>query len=71
MTRERWECGDCGHTETAPLDELAGRPIKKTVGSGRRLKVIETAVCPECKSENWHSRSVREALVNPSATEGK
>lgn len=65
-SHEEWECGDCGHTETAPTDELAGRLIKKTVGEGRRTEVIETAVCPECKSENWHSESVRDALLGGS-----
>jgi len=61
---ERWSCYDCGHIESAPIDELAGRAIKKTVGEGRRLTVIETTVCPECKSENWHSESVSEAFFD-------
>ena len=57
---ESWECRDCGHVEEdVPVDELAGRPIKKTVGSGRRLDVIETVVCPACYSEAWNSESVR------------
>lgn len=59
---ERWGCFDCGHIESAAVDKLAGRLIKKTVGSGRREEVIETVVCPECKSENWHSESVSEAF---------
>lgn len=62
-TQEEWECGDCGHTESAPTDELAGRLIEKTVGEGHRTRVIETAVCPECKSENWHSEGVRDAFL--------
>jgi|AntDeeMinimDraft_5_1070356.scaffolds.fasta_scaffold00621_27 Zn ribbon nucleic-acid-binding protein len=61
---EKWGCHDCGHTDTAPFDEVAGRPIRKTVGQGRRETVIETAVCPECYSEDWHSESVSKALLN-------
>lgn len=61
---EDWECGDCGHTDEAPFDEAAGRSIEKTVGETgtRRESVIETVVCPECYSENWHSKSVRDAF---------
>jgi len=61
---EEWRCLDCGHTETAPFDEAAGRPIKKTVGETgtRRESVIETVVCPSCYSENWHSECVRDAF---------
>lgn len=60
--REPWKCADCGHTDEAPPDELAGRYIEKTVGEGRRTKVIETVVCPECHSENWHSQGVRDLM---------
>ena len=60
---EQWGCHDCGHTDSAPFDEAAGRPIRKTVGMGRRESVIRTVVCPECYSENWHSKCVSEALL--------
>lgn len=59
---ETWTCLDCGYEESAPVGELAGRPIKKTVGSGRRVEVIETTVCPDCYSENWNSEDVRNLL---------
>lgn len=60
---ERWGCHNCGHTETALFDDVAGRQIKKTVGQGRRESIIQTAVCPECYSEDWHSESVSKALL--------
>ena len=61
---EPWKCGDCGHTETGvPIDELAGERVTKTVGSGRREKEIETVICPECGSDDWHSKSIGEALL--------
>jgi|AntDeeMinimDraft_4_1070355.scaffolds.fasta_scaffold10061_2 ribosomal protein S27AE len=64
MQTETWECGDCGHTETAPTDELAGEPVAKTVGEGHREREIETTICPKCSSENWHSESVRDAFID-------
>jgi uncharacterized protein with PIN domain len=60
---EPWTCGDCSHTEPAPVNELAGRIIRKTVGSRARTNVIETSVCPNCYSEDWHSESVRNAFL--------
>lgn len=64
---ERWTCSGCGHTETAPSDELAGSEVTKTVGSGRRERTITTAVCPECGSGDWHSDPVRQALLTADA----
>ena len=61
---ELWGCFDCGYTESTPFEEIAGQKIKKTVGEGRRERVIETAVCPQCKSEDWHSKGVAESLLN-------
>jgi uncharacterized protein with PIN domain len=66
---EEWDCGDCGHTEEAPIDEVTGETVKQTVGSGRREKEVEIVVCPECKSEDWHSESVRDALLGGSTEE--
>jgi len=61
-TEEWWHCGDCSHSESAPVGELAGEHYTKTVGSGHREKQIETVRCPNCQSEDWHSDSARMVL---------
>lgn len=60
---EPYKCFDCGHTETAPVGDLAGEIVEVTVGEGRREKTVEVGVCPECGSEDWHSKGVAEALL--------
>lgn len=62
IPHEPWKCADCGHTETAPVDKITGERVTKTVGEGRRARTIETAICPECGSENWNSESVRKMM---------
>lgn len=59
MVQEGWTCPDFGHTETAELGTLPGEKIEKTVGEGRRAKVIETVVCPDCGSDRWASEMAR------------
>lgn len=60
---ETWSCGDCGHTERAPVDELAGKPVTRVVAEGtRREHEVETVVCPECEGSDWNSETVREIL---------
>lgn len=66
---EQWTCGECGNSELAPIGKLAGKRIEKTVGEGRKEKTITTSICPECESEDWHSKSVSEALLNESTFE--
>jgi len=66
---EEWDCGDCEYTDTAPIDKVVGETVAETVGSGRREKEIETVVCPNCGSDDWHSESVRDALLTSSSEE--
>lgn len=61
---EPWLCQDCGYTETdVPVDEVTGETEVQTFGSGAREVEREVVVCPECGSDEWHSRSVGEALL--------
>jgi ribosomal protein S27AE len=57
-----WSCGDCVHTTTAPCGDLPGATTEVTVGSGDRQVTVETPVCPECGSLNWHSKPTRDAF---------
>ena len=59
---EQWECSDCGYTDTGPIDRLIGKNMAVEVGRGRRKKTVETVVCPNCDSRDWHSESVRDLI---------
>jgi uncharacterized protein with PIN domain len=59
---DMFECGECNHEEPARIDAIVGEKITKTVGTGRRATEITTVVCPECGSEDWYSRSIRDAF---------
>jgi len=60
---EKWRCGDCGHTESAPIDEYAGDEEIRTFGRRHRETTRTILVCPSCGSNDWHPDSVATSLL--------
>lgn len=58
-SEDKFICGDCGYEQECLIDEIVGETVTKIVGSGRHKDEIETVICPQCGSENWHSESIR------------
>jgi len=60
---EEWECPDCGYIDIGPVDGFVGKNITLDVGKGRYKRKVETVVCPNCESKDWHSEATDR--INP------